>query len=308
MSTRVVRSSPGTTARTCRTDYSINPYRGCEHGCIYCYARPYHEYLGLSAGLDFETRILVKTAAPDLLRSELRRPSWVGHPIAMSGVTDCYQPLERRLDLTRRCLEIMAECRQPVGVITKSALVARDTDLFRELARHQAAQVCFSLTTLDETLRRALEPRAATAEARLDALARIAAAGVPAGVMVSPVIPGLTDHEVPRILARARAAGASFAGFSLLRLPHGVAALFEAWLSEHTPLQREKVLGRVRQARDGRLTDSCYGRRMRGQGPLADLTAQLFNRARDREGLAAQARPLSSAGFRRPGSALPLFD
>jgi DNA repair photolyase len=289
-------------------DFSINPYRGCEHGCIYCYARPYHEYLGLSAGLDFETKIFVKTAAPDLLRAELGRRSWTGQPLGMSGVTDCYQPVERRLRLTRRCLEVMVECRQPVGVVTKSALVARDVDLLRDLARHDAAHVCLTITTLDETLRRALEPRAGSADARLEAVARIASAGVPVGVMVSPVIPGLTDHEIPRILARARASGARFAGCTLLRLPHGVAALFDRWLASHVPGQRGKVLGRLREARGGCLSDARYGRRMRGDGPLAELVAQLFARARDREELAAWPGPLSAAAFRRPRAACPLFD
>jgi DNA repair photolyase len=288
--------------------FSINPYRGCEHGCVYCYARPYHEYLGLSAGLDFETKIFVKADAPELLRRELGRPSWKGEPLGLSGVTDCYQPAERRLGLTRRCLEVMVECRQPVGAITKSALVARDADLFGELAQHQAADVCVTITTLDESLRRALEPRAATADARLDGLARLVERGVPVGVMVAPVIPGLTDHEIPRILGRAREAGASFAGFTVLRLPHGVGALFDRWLTAHVPNQREKVLGRLRQARRGHLTDSRFGHRMSGDGPLAGLVAQLFERARERTGLLARPRPLSSAAFRRPTRPCPLFD
>ena len=289
-------------------EFSINPYRGCEHGCVYCYARPYHEYLGLSAGLDFETKIFVKADAPELLRRELGRPSWKGDPLGLSGVTDCYQPVERRLGLTRRCLEVMVECRQPVGAITKGALIARDAELFGELARHQAADVCVTITTLDEHLRRTLEPRAATADARLDALARLAERGVPVGVMVAPVIPGLTDHEIPRILERAREAGASFAGFTMLRLPHGVGALFDEWLTAHVPNQREKILGRLRQVRHGRLTDAHFGHRMSGDGPLADLASQLFQRARERTGLAARPRPLSSAAFRKPARPCPLFD
>jgi DNA repair photolyase len=288
--------------------FSINPYRGCEHGCAYCYARPYHEYLGLSAGLDFETKILVKATAPELLRAELGRRAWKGEPLGLSGVTDCYQPAERRLHLTRRCLEVMVECRQPVGAITKSALVARDADLFAELARHRAADVCLTITTLDEGLRRALEPRAATADARLDAVARLVERGVPVGVMVAPVIPGLTDHEIPRILERARDAGASFAGFTMLRLPHGVGALFDEWMNAYVPNQREKILGRLRQTRHGRLTDSRYGHRMSGNGVLADLASQLFQRARQRMGLAGHPRPLSSAAFRRPATSRPLFD
>jgi DNA repair photolyase len=288
--------------------HSINVYRGCEHGCIYCYARPYHEYLGLSAGLDFETKIFVKERAPELLRSELARPSWKGEALAMSGVTDAYQPVERRLQLTRRCLEVMAECRQPVGLITKSALVARDVDVLGELARHGAVHAWLTLTTLDEGLRRISEPRAATADARLDAVSRLAERQVPAGVIISPVIPGLTDHEIPAILERARQAGASFAAFTMLRLPHGVAALFETWLEEHLPARKEKVLGRLRQLRGGCLTDSRFGHRMSGEGAFADVTAQLFHMARERAGLAEHSPPLSSAAFRRPGRVLPLFE
>jgi DNA repair photolyase len=289
-------------------EFSINPYRGCEHGCAYCYARPYHEYLGLSAGLDFETRIFVKTEAPALLRSELGKRSWRGAPLGLSGVTDCYQPVERRLQLTRKCLEVMVECRQPVGAITKSALVARDADLFAELSRHRAAEVCLTITTLDERLRRALEPRAATSEARLGAIAALAERGVLAGIMIAPVIPGLTDHEIPRILKQAREAGALFAGFTMLRLPHGVGALFDEWLTTHVPDQKEKILGRLRQVRFGCLTDARFGHRMSGDGPLADLTAQLFERARERHGLTANPGPLSSASFRPPVRPLPLFE
>ncbi len=288
--------------------YSLNPYRGCEHGCIYCYARPSHEYLGLSAGLDFETKIFVKDQAPALLREELRRPSWRGDVLAMSGVTDPYQPVERRLGLTRRCLEVLADCRQPVALITKSALVVRDADLLSELARYRAVNVSLTITTLDESLRRSLEPRTATADARLDAVARLAERGIPVGVMVSPVIPGLTDHEIPTILERAAEAGACFAGFIMLRLPHGVAALFDGWLQEHVPAQRLKVLGRLRQVRGGCLNDARYGQRMRGEGPLADLDVQMFHAARARAGLAEDGPRLSSGAFRRPARLGPLFE
>jgi len=288
--------------------YSVNPYRGCEHGCIYCYARPSHEYLGLSAGLDFETKIFVKERAPELLREELRRPGWHGEALAMSGVTDPYQPVERRLELTRRCLDVLADCRQPVSLISKSALVARDADVLAELARYRAATVSVTITTLDESLRRVLEPRTATADARLDAVARLAERGIPTGVMVSPVIPGLTDHEIPRILERAKEAGASFAGFIMLRLPHGVAPLFDAWLTAHRPAQRTRVLGRIRDVRGGCLNDARYGSRMRGEGPLADLDLQMFHAARARVGLNEDAPRLSPAAFRRPSRIGPLFD
>jgi DNA repair photolyase len=288
--------------------FSVNAYRGCEHGCIYCYARPYHEYLGLSAGLDFETKIFVKERAGEILREELGRRTWKGETIAMSGVTDPYQPIERRLELTRRCLEVMADCRQPVALITKSGTVTRDTDLLADLASHGAAGVALTITTLDEDLRRSLEPRAATADVRFDAVARLAARGVPAGVMVSPVIPGLTEHEIPRILERARDAGASFAGFTMLRLPHGVGALFDAWLAGRVPDQRAKVMGRLRQIRGGGVSDARYGVRMRGEGPLADVVARLFHSARRRTGLSSGPPALSPAAFRRPPRPAPLFD
>jgi len=288
--------------------FSLNPYRGCEHGCIYCYARPYHEYLGFSAGLDFETKILVKESAPDLLRRALGARTWRAEPIAFSGVTDPYQPIERKLGVTRGCLGVLAECRQPVSVISKSGLVARDADLLAELARASAAFAVLTITTLAEPLRRSLEPRAATAEVRLGAIAALAERGIPVGVMVSPVIPGLTDHEVPAILKRAAEAGATFAGFTMIRFPHGVGALFEAWLTDHAPGMREKVLGRVRDVRRGQLDDGRFGARMRGRGPLAKLAAALFEASRERAGLAAGAPRLSSASFRRPSRGGTLFD
>ena len=289
-------------------DFSINPYRGCEHGCIYCYARPYHEYLGLSAGLDFETTIFVKDRAPEILRAELGRPSWRGDPIGLSGVTDAYQPVERRLGLTRRCLEVLVDCRQPVGIITKGALVTRDADLLADLARHDAAHVWLTITTLDETLRRVSEPRAATADARFDAVARLAERGIPAGVMVSPVIPGLTDHEIPALIDRAREAGASFASFSMLRLPRGVRALFEQWMADHRPGEAAKVFGRLGQVRGGCGGEGGFDTRMSGEGPLAAVVDRLFEAARRRAGLAPGPPPLSGSSFRRPGRACPLFE
>jgi DNA repair photolyase len=278
--------------------FSVNPYRGCEHGCIYCYARPYHEYLGLSAGLDFETRIFVKEDAPRILRRELARKSWKGEALALCGVTDPYQPIERRLRLTRGCLEVCAEYRQPVSIVTKSGLVVRDIDVLADLARFQAVEVALTLTTLDEPLRRALEPRASSAQVRLSAIEHLAGHHVPVGVMVAPVIPGLTDHEIPRILARAAEKGASYAACTMLRLPHGVAALFDDWLRRWRPDARAKVLERVRQVHGGCLTDNSCGRRMLGEGAFADLTAQLFDAARERAGLAPAPPALSSAAFR----------
>jgi DNA repair photolyase len=283
-------------------DASINPYRGCEHGCIYCYARPTHEYLGFSAGLDFESRIMIKTDAPALLRKELASPKWKPRVLAMSGVTDCYQPVERKLRITRGCLEVLAECRHPVGIVTKNHLVTRDLDLLRELARFEAAFVFVSVTTLDAELTARMEPRASRPAHRLAAIEALRAAGVPVGVMVAPVIPGLTDHEMPAILAAAAKAGAERAGYVMLRLPHGLGALFEGWLDQHYPGRKEKVLNQIRSLRGGRLNDPSFGRRMRGEGPLADQTAALFEVAKRRAGLADRPLRWSAAAFRPPVS------
>jgi DNA repair photolyase len=282
-------------------DASINPYRGCEHGCTYCYARPYHEYLGLSSGLDFETKIFVKEDAPELLRRELASPRWQPRTVGISGVTDCYQPIERRLRLTRRCLEVFAEFRNPVTIVTKSHLVARDADLLAELAAHQAAKVLLSVTTLDGDLAGKLEPRATQPAGRLAAIAELTQAGVPAGVLVAPIIPGLTDHEVPAILAAAAEAGASFAGFTVLRLPHAVGQLFEQWLTQHFPDRKDKVLGRVRDLHGGTLDDPRFGLRMRGEGILAETIRNLFTLSCRRAGIPKRSPPLSAAAFRRPG-------
>ncbi len=290
-------------------DASINPYRGCEHGCAYCYARPGHEYLGLSAGLDFETKIHVKYDAPTLLRRELMKPGWVPQVIAMSGVTDAYQPAERKLKITRGCLEVLAEFRNPVAIITKNRLVARDADILGDLARHDAAAVFVSVTSLDADLARSLEPRASTPTARLEAIAALARAGVPVGVAVAPVIPGLTDHEMPSILKAAAEAGARGAFYTVLRLPLGVAGIFSEWLDRHAPLSKEKVLGRLRGMRDGRLNDSRFGHRMGGDGAHADLIRTLFTTSVARVGLDRPFPELSTEGFRRPGQVqLSLFD
>ena len=214
---------------------SINPYRGCEHGCIYCYARPYHEYLGFSSGLDFETKILVKENAPKLLRDELASKRFQPKVLAISGVTDPYQPIERKLQLTRQCLDVLAEFRNPVIVITKNQLVARDVDLLKELASFDAAAVCVSVTTLDAELARVMEPRTSTPANRLEAIQTLAQAGVPVRVLIAPIIPGLTDHETPSIIKAAAKAGASHAGYVVVRLPHSVGELFEGWLEEHFP-------------------------------------------------------------------------
>jgi DNA repair photolyase len=281
-------------------DVSVNPYRGCEHGCIYCYARPTHEYLGFSAGLDFETKIVVKHDAPALLRAALLSPRWMPRPIAMSGVTDPYQPAERRLRLTRGCLEVLAEFRNPVMVVTKNHLVTRDVDLLGELALHGAAAVAVSVTSLRPELQRLLEPRTATPARRLDAIARLAEAGVPVRVMVAPVIPGLTDEEIPAILTAAADAGARSASYIMLRLPHGVKDLFARWLDTHFPDRRDRVLNRVRSVRSGCLNDSHFGVRMRGQGVYAEQIGRLFAVARRRAGLEASGSALRTDAFRRP--------
>jgi len=291
-------------------DASINPYRGCSHGCMYCYARPTHEYLGLSAGLDFESKILVKEAAPELLRKELSSPRWEPKVLSMSGVTDPYQPVEKKLRLTRRCLEVLAEFRNPVVIVTKNHLVTRDIDLLSELARHGAAAVTVSLTTLDDDLRRVMEPRTSQPARRLVAIKALADAGIPVGVMTAPVIPGLTDHELPDLLSAAAGAGATFAGFVPVRLPGAVRPLFENWLSRHFPDRKEKVLSRIRSMRSGNLNDPRFGSRMKGQGLFADHIAQLFGIGCRRAGIERGRFPkLSTAAFRRDGGAQPcLFD
>jgi len=266
-----------------------------------CYARPTHEYLGFSAGLDFETKILVKQDAPGLLRAALSSARWTPQPIMLSGNTDAYQPAERRLRITRRCLEVLAEFRNPVSIITKSYLVGRDVDLLGELARHRAAAVVISVTTLRNEVQRAMEPRASTPGRRLGAIRVLADAGIPVGVNVAPVVPGLTDHELPAILEAAARAGATFASYIVLRLPHGVKELFETWLAQHFPDRKEKVLNRVRALRGGKLYDARYAVRGRGEGPWAEQLRALFHVTRDRLGM---DRPpeLSTASFRRPGA------
>jgi len=279
--------------------YSMNAYRGCEHGCIYCYARPTHEYLSLSAGLDFETRILVKEKAPELLRDELSAKSWEPTPISISSVTDAYQPIERRLQLTRRCLEVLAEFRNPFGIVTKNALVTRDVDILASMAKINATMVFISVTTLDAELASKMEPRASAPSARLRAIRTLSNAGVPVGVMVAPMIPGLNDHEMPAILKAAAEAGARWASYVVLRLPGAVANLFETWLDQHYPDSKEKVMGRIEDMRGGERNDSRFGIRMRGEGAWADLFSNLFRVSRKRVGMEETFPKLSTAAFRR---------
>jgi DNA repair photolyase len=285
---------------------SLNPYRGCEHGCIYCYARPTHEYLGFSAGLDFESKIMVKTNARDLLRAELESPRWQPQTLVMSGVTDPYQPIEKKLCITRGCLEVLAKFRNPVAIITKNCLVTRDIDLLRDLAACNAIAVNISVTSLDPKLQRVLEPRTSSPQARLDAVRQLRSAGIPTGVMLAPIIPGLTDHEAPRILDACAKAGAQFANYTIVRLPWAVAPLFEHWLEEHFPDRKEKVLGRIRDLRANRLNNSRWHTRMTGEGIFAEQIASLFKVGCHRAGIGERPK-LSTAAFRRTKEQLKLF-
>lgn len=277
-------------------DYSANPYRGCEHGCAYCFARPSHEYLGFNAGLDFETKIMVKLEAAKLLRGELNKPSWKGSLIALSGVTDCYQPAERKFSLTRGLLEVMHEAHQATTIITKNALVARDIDLLAPMAAENLVHVNVSITTLDAELARTLEPRTSTPQAKLTAVRKLAAAGIPTRVMVAPIIPGLTDHEMPKILAAAAEAGAMNASFVLLRLPLAVKPIFLDWLAVNRPDLRDKVEALIRDTRDGALYQSEFRVRQRGTGAYAEQIAQSFQVFRRKHSL---DKPMPDYDFTR---------
>ncbi|MFB8923526.1 PA0069 family radical SAM protein [Xanthomonas arboricola pv. juglandis] len=280
---------------------SVNPYRGCEHGCSYCFARPSHAYLNLSPGLDFETKLFAKTNAPELLRRELSRPGYVPSPIALGINTDAYQPIERKRALTRRLIEVLWETRHPFTLITKNALVTRDLDLLAPLAREGLVNVHFSVTTLDPHLSARLEPRASAPHARLRAMRALHEAGVPVGVMAAPVIPWINDHELEAILQAASAAGAHSAGYVLLRLPHEVAPLFRDWLQTHHPQRAGHVMSTIQQLRGGKDYDSTFGTRLRGQGVYAELLARRFALAHRRSGFDARDMPaLDTTKFRRP--------
>ena len=285
-------------------DQSINPYRGCEHGCIYCYARPSHAYLGLSPGLDFETKLFYKQDAAKVLEAELSHPRYVCKPIMLGANTDPYQPVERRLQVTRSILAVLAKCRHPVSIVTKGVLVARDIDLLAELARQNLTSVVMSLTTLDVEVKRTLEPRAASPQARLKIMRQLAEAGVPTGVLVAPVIPAITDHETESILEAAKDAGARMAGYVLLRLPYEVKDLFREWLAQHYPERASHVMSLVRDARGGRDNDPNFGTRMRGTGPYAELLRNRFKLATRRLGLDSSRNvALETTHFRQPGPA-----
>ncbi|MGH8289986.1 MAG: PA0069 family radical SAM protein [Steroidobacteraceae bacterium] len=282
-------------------EQSINPYRGCSHGCVWCYARPSHSYVGLSPGLDFETRLFYKQDAGKLLEEELGKPGYVCKPITLGANTDPYQPIERRMRVTREILEVLARCRHPVTVITKGALVLRDLDLLADLARDGLAGVGVSVTTLNAELKRVMEPQAASPRARLEAVRRLNEAGIPTGVMVAPVIPALTDHEMEAILEAAAGAGARWAGYVLLRLPYEVKDLFREWLAVHYPDRADHVMSLVQQMRGGKDYDSSFGTRMRGTGPLAELLRTRFKIACRRFGLGTgRHQPPDTTLFRPP--------
>jgi len=278
---------------------SINPYRGCEHGCIYCYARPSHAYVNLSPGVDFETRLFAKVNAAELLRAELARPGYRCEPIALGMNTDCYQPIEREYRITRGILEVLAECGHPVSLVTKNALIERDIDLLAPMAQQNLVHVFISLNNLDHELARRLEPRAAAPARRLETMRRLSAAGIPVGVIVAPVIPFLTDHQIEPVLEAAYAAGARSAGYVLMRLPYEVKDLFRHWLDTHYPLKANHVMSRVQQMRGGRDNDPNFGSRMRGSGEFAELLRRRFEIAHARCGF-EEAREFDTTHFRRP--------
>lgn len=282
--------------------YSLNPYRGCIHACSYCYARPGHEYLGFNAGLDFETKIVVKRDAPKLFRAFLSRPSWQPEPITFSGVTDCYQPAERSFRLTRTCLEVALECRQPISIVTKNALVVRDLDILSQLAADNLVHVYLSITSLDPELAREMEPRTSIPSARLRAVQMLTEAGVPVGVMTAPIIPGLNESEIPSLLEAAKTAGAITANYILLRLPLTVEPVFTEWLQRVRPNHADKVIGRIRDARGGNMNSSAWGERMTGRGLIADQIRNLFRVFRQRHGLDQEMPPYNCDLFQPPKS------
>jgi DNA repair photolyase len=287
--------------------YTLNSYRGCEHGCAYCYARPTHEYLGYSAGLDFESKIFVKTKAPELLREKFMSKSWKPEPIFMSGITDCYQPIERKLEITRRCLEVFNEFNNPLFIVTKNHLVTRDIDILSELAKKQLVSVTLSITTLDVELARKLEPRTSSPPAKLEAIKLLTEAGIPTSVNVAPTIPGLTDYEMPKILEEAAKAGAKRAGFVILRLPYSVKDIFVEWVRTNYPEKADKVINYIKEMRGGKLYDSNFGTRMSGVGEKAQSIAQTFEIFTRKYGLNVEHTKLRNDLFKRPSNQLELL-
>jgi DNA repair photolyase len=290
--------------------YSLNPYQGCEHGCIYCYARNSHEYWGYSAGLDFERNILIKSGAPGLFRAFLNKKSWSGDTISLSGNTDCYQPAERKFKLTRQLLEIALEYRQPISIITKNSLVLRDLDILKDMAAMQLCAVYVSINSLDEKLRQKLEPRTTTATQRLKIIESLSSAGIPVGIMEAPIIPGLNDTEIPQILKTVAMAGATWAGYTIVRLNGQIADIFKDWLFKTFPDRAEKVYHSIQQCHAGKVNDSVFGRRMRGEGHLASIIGQTFKLHARLNQLNETRLQLNHELFKRPGEArqLSLFD
>lgn len=286
--------------------YSLNPYQGCEHGCIYCYARNTHEYWGLSAGLDFESKIIVKKNAPQLLEKFLLKPDWQPVPISLSGNTDCYQPIERKLGITRSLLKILAQYRHPVGIITKNGLILRDLDLLTDLAKDNLVHVYISVTTLNEDLRQLLEPRTASAKKRLEVIETLSAHNVPVGIMNAPIIPGLNHHEIPAVLKAAADHGARTAGMTVVRLNGSIGAIFEDWLCKNFPDRFDKVWNQICSLHGGNVNDSNFGRRMVGEGNIADVIRQLFRTSRRRYFAGKEMPPINLTAFRR-GGMLSLF-
>lgn len=287
--------------------YSMNPYQGCEHGCIYCYARNSFEYWGYSAGVDFESKILIKKDAPRLLRAFLMNPKWNCVPIGVSGNTDCYQPAERKFRITRQLLEVCNEFNQPVGIITKNAGILRDKDILEEMASKKLVSVLMSITSFDETLRRAMEPRTTTGNQRIKVIRELSKVGVPAGVMLGPMIPGLNDHEMPAILKAGSEAGASFSAYTFVRLNGSVKFLFHDWLYKCFPERADKVWHMIQDGHDGKVSDSRYGVRMSGEGPLAKLISDQFHTYTSKYGLGYERMDLDCSRFRRPGEQGKLF-
>ena len=281
-------------------NFSLNPYQGCEHGCVYCYARNTHPYWGYSAGLDFETKIIVKENAPELLRKELNHPKWKPDHVMFAGNTDIYQPIERKEEITRECLKVFLEFGNPVGMITKNSLILRDLDLLKSMAKNHLVHVFITITTLDEKLRRAMEPRTASALRRLETVRQLADNGIPVGVMMGPIIPGLSNHEIPELAKAAAEAGAQALGYSLVRLNGDVKDIFEDWITKNFPDRAEKVLSQIRASRGGELGDSEFGRRMKGEGPMASSISDLFKLMKKKYFADRKLPEYNVNAFRRP--------
>jgi len=287
--------------------YSLNPYQGCEHGCIYCYARNSHEYWGFSAGLDFERKILVKKDAPELFKKFLEKKNWPAHTISISGNTDCYQPCERKYRLTRQLLKIALDYKQPISMITKNSLILRDLDIIQEMAKHNLIGVFVSITSLDENLRQKLEPRTTTAKQRLKVIEQLSSVGVPMGVMSAPIIPGLNNHEIPAILKASAQAGAIWAGYNIVRLNGSIGKIFEDWLAKSFPDRFEKVWHQIQSCHNGNVNDSRFGKRMRGEGNFAELINHTFKLHCKLNGLNQKSIELDSSSFKKPQAQLKLF-